>query len=89
MSSRFLNKKNTPITLTWNVSAFVKNKRNLFKKLKAKIRPDDNDQLDYNANYSNYYNQPSVEDNKYKPILKNGSFKIPFEVKQILIIFIF
>jgi hypothetical protein len=74
MSSKFLNQNSTPITLTWNVSAYVKNKRSLFKKLKTKIRPEENDQIDYNPNYFNYYNQPSGEDNKYKPILKNGSY---------------
>jgi hypothetical protein len=73
MSSKFLNQNNTPITLTWNVSAYVKNKRSLLKKLKTKIRPEENDQIDYNPNYYNYYNQASAEDIKYKPILKNGS----------------
>jgi len=72
MNSKFINQNSSPITLTWNVSAYVKNKSSVFRKLKRRIRPDDDNQYDYSANSF----QQSIEDTKFKPILKNGSFKI-------------
>ncbi len=70
-----------PITLTWRVNAFVEKKKNVFKKIKNKIRPADDNANAANQNqfydyYTNTYyqnNQSNEEENDdIKHILKDG-----------------
>ena len=46
--SAVLKQKTLPITLTWKVNAWVKNKQNIIEKIKSKIRRDeDEEKQDY------------------------------------------
>ena len=72
MNSKFLKQNSTPITVTWNVNAYVKNKKSILKRIKNRVRPDD-DNLQFDNNFNNSYNnQVEPVDSSYKHILKNG-----------------
>ncbi len=70
MNSKIINQNTTPITVTWNVNAYVKNKKSILKRLKSSVKQDEQDQ--YFDSSLNDYVEPI--DEKYKHILKNGLF---------------
>jgi hypothetical protein len=73
-----MNQNTTPITVTWNVNAYVKNKKSILKRIKDRVRPDEQDQQ-YGNYFNNYYNnQVEQADSGYKHILKNGMFQFRF-----------
>ena len=79
-NSKFMNQNTTPITVTWNVNAYVKNKKSILKRIKDRVRPDEQDQQ-YGNYFNNYYNnQVEQADSGYKHILKNGIIHIGFTV---------
>jgi hypothetical protein len=70
-----MNQNTTPITVTWNVNAYVKNKKSILKRIKNHVRPDEQDQQ-YGNYFNNYYNnQVEQAESGYKHILKNGMFQ--------------
>jgi len=72
MCTKITRQDTTLITITWNVNAYVKNKKRFLKRIKNRVRPDD-DNLQFENNFNNSYNnQVEPVDSSYKHILKNG-----------------
>ncbi len=71
MNSKFMNQNTTPITVTWNVNAYVKNKKSILKRIKDRVRPDEQDQQ-YSNYFNNFHYYESTAD-EHKHILKHGN----------------
>ncbi len=72
MNSKIVNQNTTPITVTWNVNAYVKNKNRFLKRLKNSVETYVQDQ--HFDNNLNDYSHVEPIDETYKHILKNGLF---------------
>lgn len=71
MKSKFAKQNTTPITITWNVNAYVKNKKNILKRIKERMRPGEQEFRNFHS--FNNFHQVERED---KRILKNGIFHL-------------
>ena len=79
-STEYNNLNNVPITLSWSVNAFIRNKTSLIQKLKGKkkIQPIDDASLYYDSNTNTYFDMSKTSkqanDDGIKYILKDGKF---------------
>jgi hypothetical protein len=71
MNQGFPEQNSTPITITWNVNAYIKTSKNLPTRIKNILNRKDYDDYDYSKFYYNPQVQEDVEPD-IKHILKNG-----------------
>jgi len=68
----FQDQNSTPITLTWNVNAYIKTPKSIPTRIKNVFKREEQDDDDYTKFYSNHQIQDDNE-SEIKHILKNSS----------------